>query len=299
MKVSEFDALYHKEFERAKRYFGDIVHPDAYYVKSSLVNRCGAQHVGYDIVHPDVIEFYFDREPEGGGEYEEDEEFKLHRLDGPAYISNRQIEWYVKDRLHRTDGPAVVKRGKEDQFWVNGKKMAQEEFEKHFDIKESKFGKLVEAHRYIYDYFVTIYQREAKRAKEIMKRGKKMKQSERMYKYPSDYSGYILSPSDKKKCGNVYLITDGSYHFEFFEETRGTVPQDNFHEFLYNKLHRLDGPAVINGSYVLWYQHANMHRTDGPAEVSHKKEPQYWINNKKMTKEEYQEHFEDEDSFDG
>lgn len=77
---------------------------------------------------------------------------KLHRIGGPAktgqYMSD---EWWVNGKRHRTDGPAVtpikeypISKWNSERFYVNGKEITREEFEKHFDIKESKFRTIVE-----------------------------------------------------------------------------------------------------------------------------------------------------------
>ena len=52
---------------------------------------------------------------------------KYHRKDGPAVDNAMCEEWYINGKLHREDGPALIyKNG--DCFWfVNGKKVTQEE----------------------------------------------------------------------------------------------------------------------------------------------------------------------------
>lgn len=54
----------------------------------------------------------------------------IHRDYGPAliYKSGRKV-WFKNDLKHRDDGPAVITSLKEEQFWVNGKKLMKEEFE--------------------------------------------------------------------------------------------------------------------------------------------------------------------------
>lgn len=67
-------------------------------------------------------------------------DYKLHRLDGPAYISQHSlcIKWYKDHKLHRIDGPAVIKycRGnkynseKKLYIWaINGQEMSEEQFQ--------------------------------------------------------------------------------------------------------------------------------------------------------------------------
>lgn len=35
-------------------------------------------------------------------------EFKWHREDGPAYMSDKYTEYWINDKPHRYDGPAIV-----------------------------------------------------------------------------------------------------------------------------------------------------------------------------------------------
>jgi len=44
---------------------------------------------------------------------------KLHRVDGPAYISGDYQIWYLNGELHRTDGPAVTVSNRH-LWWLNG-----------------------------------------------------------------------------------------------------------------------------------------------------------------------------------
>lgn len=65
---------------------------------------------------------------------------KLHREDGPAYVSiTGRRSWYINGKLHRVDGPADIY-----EFWgyphwyYNGKRIdcsSQEEFEKIIKLK--------------------------------------------------------------------------------------------------------------------------------------------------------------------
>lgn len=298
MKASEFDSLYRKEFERAKKYFGaptDYV--DVNYIKPGMEKRCGAQHVGYEWRGRDVIYFYFDRKPENV-EYDEDIEFKQHRLDGPAYIDVETIEWFVNGKLHRADGPAVIRRGRDDEFWIKGRKWTKEKFLQHFDLKESKFQNLIKEstnlplpdQRKIYDHFVKIYQRERAIALKIYDRATEVIGGvDGLFNYYRH--GYLvmkLSDKDRRKTGADYLVTD-KYHFVF---SKGGSDKQYW-------VHRIDGPASINGSYAQWYNSDIIHRSDGPASVSAKQLPEYFINGKKWEKERYVKHFDDKDGFDG
>ncbi len=57
------------------------------------------------------------------------------------------------------------------------------------------------------------------------------------------------------------------------------------------KLHRLDGPAVIQtNGYKEWWQHYKRHRTDGPAKIYEYGHKEYYINNNKIPEEDHK-HF--------
>ena len=47
---------------------------------------------------------------------------KLHREDGPAFISYDDIAhmWFVNGLLHRVDGPAIVSKNYRKEWWING-----------------------------------------------------------------------------------------------------------------------------------------------------------------------------------
>lgn len=67
----------------------------------------------------------------------------LHREDGPAYVDRYYNMWYRKGKLHREDGPAVVRKasvsGITGEYYINGRRFTKEEYEKHFNISQSKF----------------------------------------------------------------------------------------------------------------------------------------------------------------
>ena len=58
--------------------------------------------------------------------------------------------------------------------------------------------------------------------------------------------------------------------------------------YLHNKLHRLDGPAVVlsNGN-IIWYKHDKRHRIDGPAIEFINGDIEWWLYDEQYTEEEY------------
>ncbi len=55
-----------------------------------------------------------------------------------------------------------------------------------------------------------------------------------------------------------------------------------------NELHRLDGPAIKDvGGNKWWYQNGKLHRLNGPAVEFADGEKDYWINDHRLTEEEF------------
>jgi len=56
---------------------------------------------------------------------------KRHRLDGPAIIyPNGTEEYWVDDKLHRLDGPAIIWYDGSKEYWINGKELNKKEFDR-------------------------------------------------------------------------------------------------------------------------------------------------------------------------
>ena len=68
-----------------------------------------------------------------GNKYWYNNEWLLHRLDGPAIERvNGSKVWYVNGKLHRLDGPAVEWQNDYRAWYVNGKKYSEKSFNKIF-----------------------------------------------------------------------------------------------------------------------------------------------------------------------
>jgi len=72
----------------------------------------------------------------------------IHREDGPAIIDPDGSKfWYKKGQLNRLDGPAVDRPFdslKNNEWWIDGKKLSEEEFKKRATKTPSCDGKVVE-----------------------------------------------------------------------------------------------------------------------------------------------------------
>jgi len=54
-----------------------------------------------------------------------------HNPYGPAYISDECIVYFIEDKYHRLDGPARIFKSGYEQYWINGRQLSKEDFEKH------------------------------------------------------------------------------------------------------------------------------------------------------------------------
>jgi hypothetical protein len=56
---------------------------------------------------------------------------QFHRVDGPAFDSQSVKAYYIEGKRHRLDGPAREWFSGDAEWWVVGKKLTQEQFDKH------------------------------------------------------------------------------------------------------------------------------------------------------------------------
>jgi hypothetical protein len=54
-----------------------------------------------------------------------------HRVGGPAVETHSVKAYYIDGQRHRLDGPAVEWTDGLKDWWVNGRRMTREEFDKH------------------------------------------------------------------------------------------------------------------------------------------------------------------------
>ncbi len=90
------------------------------------------------------------------------QEGKMHRIYGPAYVSNRhQMEkwykegqyhriggpavmhkgtllWYKEGKLHNLEGPAVIEKAGPKQYWIEGNRLSPKEFKKEIERRRRK-----------------------------------------------------------------------------------------------------------------------------------------------------------------
>lgn len=187
---------------------------------------------------------------------------EFSRLDGPAYISPKVLTWVVRGKWHRTDGPAFVYRAMEDTtfFYINGKEMTREEYEKHFEIKESRIMDLVESPFRKHGHTFVDYKRLATPAEAAQK------------VYSVEETDDVIAYKNKAKrlnrVGGPALIR---------KHTQWGVLNKWYQN---GKLHREDGPAVEakNGSLKIWQKKGKYYRTNGPSVMDKLLNTEVWYN---------------------
>ena len=56
----------------------------------------------------------------------------FHNPYGPSVITkNGNKIYHIENKRHRLDGPAMIYSNGEEEYWINGKYLTKEEFEKH------------------------------------------------------------------------------------------------------------------------------------------------------------------------
>jgi hypothetical protein len=97
-------------------------------------------------VYSDRTEWYFNgklhREDGPAIEYADGSKYwylggQLHREDGPAITwADGSKLWFRNGQLHREDGPAVDWVDGSKECWLKGKKLSEEEFDKHTSVSK-------------------------------------------------------------------------------------------------------------------------------------------------------------------
>lgn len=65
-------------------------------------------------------------------------EGKRHRVDGPAYIHRYNMVWFQEDLLHNLEGPAVIEKGGPKQFWIQGIKYSEKQYNWEIERRKRK-----------------------------------------------------------------------------------------------------------------------------------------------------------------
>jgi hypothetical protein len=61
-----------------------------------------------------------------------------HREHGPAYIHKDNKVWFFEGKLHRLDGPAVIEGGGPKQYWINGQRLSPKEYKKEITRRKRR-----------------------------------------------------------------------------------------------------------------------------------------------------------------
>ncbi len=98
-----------------------------------------------------------------------------------------------------------------------------------------------------------------------------------------------------------YVVTEGDWTMWFKDAEMKILHRDNGpawesvngdkHWYVDGKQHRDGGPAVVlaDDGGEIWYKYDLRHREDGPAVEGPNGGGQYWLNDKRLTKEEWEQ----------
>ena len=194
---------------------------------------------------------------------------KFHREDGPAveYKNGSKI-WFLNDQYHREDGPAIEWHDGDKEWLMNGQLHRED-------------GPAIEYTDGTKKWYIN---------------GEELTEEE--------FNNFTLNKINEQttksndvtktvdKYGTIkYTNSNGELH-----RTDGpAVEYKDGPKFWYQngKPHREDGPAIENISgyigYKNWYQNGQLHREDGPAVEWNDGSKEWWLNNEKLTEEEFNE----------
>ena len=63
---------------------------------------------------------------------------QYHRIGGPAIRHKQCFLWYEEGKLHRLDGPAVMDPGGPKQFWIAGQRLSPKDYKKEISRRKRK-----------------------------------------------------------------------------------------------------------------------------------------------------------------
>ena len=67
---------------------------------------------------------------------------EYHKEDGPAVMNTDSIQYYINGKLHREDGPAIMKSNGDVQYYLNGVKYSDYDYNQIQFEKYKKDNKL-------------------------------------------------------------------------------------------------------------------------------------------------------------
>jgi len=204
-----------------------------------------------------------------------------------------------KGEKHRTDGPAVETLSGHKSWWINGKKLTEQQFlaktqdssmivENGVEIWRNKKG---EIHRTGGPAIKL-----ADGTEKWLQKGKYHRLDGPAVEYPNGAKSWYLN--GKKLTEQEFLDktnprpAGGGSADEAKPQQDSTMTTENGIKYWRNKkgeIHRTDGPAVeySNGKKA-WYQNNLYHREDGPAVEFADGTKQWWVNGKRLTEQEFQ-----------
>jgi len=189
------------------------------------------------------------------GDKEWYKEGKLHRTDRPAVMFDKICEsWFKKGFRHRLDGPAIKWVHGNEDYYIEDIRYTKKEFEKKVNELKMKTVKL----------------------------------DDRVETYND--KGELHSFNDKPAIefnngGKMWLKSGISHRLD----GPASVGANGYEIWCKEGVtHRLDGPAIYSSGNKFWYKEGKRHRLDGPAEEYNNGNKEYYIEDIKYSKEEFE-----------
>jgi hypothetical protein len=171
----------------------------------------------------------------------------LHRENGPA-IKDRSGEFYFRNGLyHREDGPAFISDGRVE-YWING-----------VQYEEGVGGRLTPIHP----------------LEESYEEGEGEAYEETHYHGQEPTIEYVKYNNGREEYG---YWKHGRWHLHREDGPAFVMGDGDVQEYYqHDRLHRVNGPAVIGNGRKEWWFNGLLHREDGPAIEYDNGRVKYWI----------------------
>ena len=181
-----------------------------------------------------------------------DENFNLHRVDGPAHIyEDGSHEWQYEGKLHSYYGPALFRADKKFSWYWHGSRTS-------FDTWKNRVKD------YIHDEYLD-------RAEVIAKLDKFQTRYHDNYFTKERFDEWrkgIATP-DEIDGREIWTLPSGMVHREDDEPAVTFITDKHSSQrwMYYGQYHRVGAPAYIDDKCEAWYKYGMLHRDDGPAYI--------------------------------
>jgi hypothetical protein len=237
---------------------------------------------------------------------------KLHRIDGPAVVSNNCEIYYKHGRIHRKDGPAIIRKyicTNTEEYWLDGIRYNDNTFTtvygREYDSDDDSYVDF-------YDYSDELYSDNDDDEDKL-----DSKQPLNILDLPIEILAIITTadldtflaalraPGIGPRLCCEYVQNYAKRMFTTIERTAGATRyylagilhrddgpavvyiDGDYSYYRYGKRHREDGPAAFMNGITFYCKYGKFHRKDGPAVIRSNGSHHYYLNGVLCNKEEY------------